>query len=126
MIVSPALEARRELARRVDSVISPAGTMIHARRGTSSLATKSSSELAPVAPSRDERRDRVGADVVDDARVAVAHQPAHDVRAHPAEADHAELHAPSLYARQRGASRPEELDVTAGPDRDRGSPGRSA
>ena len=36
----------------VDSVISPAGTMIQAWRGGSSFATKSSSELEPVAPSR--------------------------------------------------------------------------
>ena len=48
-----------------------------------------------------ERRDGVGADVVDHAGVAVAHQAAHDVRAHPAQADHAELHAASLYARKR-------------------------
>jgi hypothetical protein len=30
--------------------------------------------------------------VVDNTFVAMAHDPAHDVRAHPAEADHAELH----------------------------------
>ena len=33
--------------------------------------------------------------------MAVSHQAAHDVRAHPAQANHAELHAPSLYARKR-------------------------
>ena len=35
---------------------------------------------------------RVGALVVDDAVVSGAHQPPHDVAAHPAEADHPELH----------------------------------
>ncbi len=40
-----------------------------------------------------ERRDRLGVDVVDDAGVAARMQPADDVRAHPAETDHAELHA---------------------------------
>src|SRR5260370_12865176 len=35
---------------------------------------------------------RVGALVIDDAVVPGTHQPAHDVAAHPAEADHAELH----------------------------------
>ena len=39
--------------------------------------------------------DRVGVDVVDDAIVAVAHQPPHEVRSHPAEADHSELCHPS-------------------------------
>ena len=95
----------RRARRTVVSVISPAGTITQARRGASSLATKSSSEVAPVAPSASSADDRVGADVVDDARVPVAHQAAHDVGAHPAEADHAELHGASLYARQRDAGR---------------------
>ena len=47
----------------------------------------------------DELCDGVGGDVVDDAGVALSHQPPHDVRTHPAETDHAELHAPSLYPR---------------------------
>src|SRR6476659_2516364 len=38
-------------AATVRSVISPAGSMTHAVRGLDSLATKSSSESAPVAPS---------------------------------------------------------------------------
>ena len=69
-----------------------AGSMSQRARGFSSLATKSSSEPAPVAPSRLELLDRVGVDVVDDAAVAVAHQPADEVGPHPAEPDHAELH----------------------------------
>jgi hypothetical protein len=39
--------------------------------------------------------------------VAVAHQPAHDVRAHPPEADHAELHRVeilSAWQRRRTSS----------------------
>ena len=80
--------------------------MTQARRGTSSSATKSSSEVGAGRSLGRERRDGVRADVVDDARVAVPHQPAHDVRAHPAETDHAELHAPSLYARKHGGRHP--------------------
>ena len=38
---------------------------------------------------------RRGIAVIDHAIMAVAHQPAHDVSAHPAEADHAKLHAAS-------------------------------
>ena len=51
---------------------------------------------APVAPSPASCFDRVGAHVVDDALVAVAHQPPHEVGAHPAEADHPELHPAPL------------------------------
>ncbi len=91
MIASPASSFAASSVT-VDSVISPAGTITQAARGASSLATKSSSESAPVGALGGERGDRVGVDVVDDALVAVAHQPADDVRAHPAEADHAELH----------------------------------
>ena len=39
-----------------------------------------------------QRRNRGGIDVVDDARVPAAHEPAHHARSHPSEADHAELH----------------------------------
>ena len=35
--------------------------------------------------------DRVRIDVIDDAVVSVTHQPADDVRPHPAQADHSEL-----------------------------------
>ena len=91
MIASPA-SSRSASSLTVLSVISPAGTMTQTARGLSSLATKSSSESAPVAPSPASVDDGVGVDVVDDALVAVAHQPANDVRAHPPEADHAELH----------------------------------
>ena len=39
-----------------------------------------------------QRLDRVGAHVVADAAMAVAHQPPHDVGAHPPQSDHPELH----------------------------------
>jgi hypothetical protein len=39
-----------------------------------------------------QRLDRVGVDVVGHAAVAVAHEPADEVGAHPAEPDHPELH----------------------------------
>ena len=66
--------------------------MIQAARGAVSLAANSSSEDAPVAPSPASSVTASGVDVVHDALVAVAHQPAHDVGAHPAESDHPELH----------------------------------
>ena len=66
-----------------------------------------------------ERRDGIGADVVDHAGVAVAHQAAHDVRAHPAQANHAELHGASLYARMR-----DERWIEACGRRDAGGRGR--
>ena len=43
--------------------------------------------------SYDETRDRFGILVEDDAFVSVPHQPAHEVGAHPSQADHAELHS---------------------------------
>ena len=89
MIASPASSFAAS-SLTVLSVISPAGTMTHAARGFSSLATKSSSESAPVAPSPARVADRVGVDVEDDALVAVAHQPANEVRAHAPETDHAQ------------------------------------
>ena len=100
MIASPALSRAPERAdRRLGDLAGrdhdprPAR---HVERGDEVLE-----RVAPVAPSADERRDGIGADVVDDAGVAVAHQAAHDVRAHPAQANHAELHGASLYARKR-------------------------
>ena len=48
-------------------------------------------------------------------------QPAHDVRAHPAETDHAQLHGPTLYPRKRGASRPEEARARVRPEPDSSS-----
>ncbi len=51
MIVSPC-SIRAPRSSIVLPVISPAGTITQAARGTESLATKSASELDPVAPSR--------------------------------------------------------------------------
>ena len=82
-------------ASTVASVISPAGSITQTVRGFSSLPTNSSSAPARRALAG-ERRDRLRVPVVDDAVMARAHQPADDVAAHPAEADHAELHLPLL------------------------------
>ena len=43
-------------------------------------------------PLASKRADRVVAFVVDDAAMPGAHQPPHDIAAHPAEPDHPELH----------------------------------
>ena len=50
MIMSPD-SIRSPSALIVWPVISPAGTITHAARGTESLLTKSASELEPMAPS---------------------------------------------------------------------------
>ena len=68
-------------------------------------------------PSAASSVDRVGAHVVDDALVAVAHEPPHEVRAHPAEADHAELHRVSLRHR-KAHSLPGERGVLSPSGRD--------
>ena len=49
--------------------------------------------------------DRLGVLVVDDGRVPVLHQPADDVAAHPAEADHAELHLYDSFSSARRDAR---------------------
>ena len=90
MMTSPGSMQLGELVDDLCPVIA-AGTITHAARGFSSFATKSSSDGGAGRALALERRHRVGADVVDDALVPVAHQAAHDVRAHPAEADHAKL-----------------------------------
>ena len=66
MIVSPG-SIRAPRSSIVLSVISPAGTITQTARGAASLATKSASELDPVAPSVSSALDGVGVDVVDDA-----------------------------------------------------------
>ena len=104
MIASPALEERAE---RVDRRLGDLAGRDHDPRPARDVEL--GDEVVERARARrtlgDERRHGVRADVVDDAGVAVAHQPSHDVRAHPAQADHAELHASSLYARQRDDGR---------------------
>ena len=69
-----------------------AGSISQALRGFVSLPTNSSIEAAPIAPSVDQRRDARRVDVVDDAFMAVAHQAAHHVGAHPAQSHHSDLH----------------------------------
>ena len=49
------------------------------------------------APLAREPGDGIGADVVDDAVVATAHEPAHHVGAHAAQSDHPNLHGAAPY-----------------------------
>ena len=77
-------------ASMVDSVILPAGSITQTVRGFSSLPTKSSSSPRRCAPSAASAATAFGVLVVDDGRVAVPHQPADDIAAHPPQADHAE------------------------------------
>ena len=70
----------------------PAGIITQTARGCSSLLTKSSQRRAAGRALTLELLDRLGVDVEDHALVSVAHQPAHDVGAHPAQTDHSQLH----------------------------------
>ena len=79
-------------ASMVASVILPAGSITQAVRGFSSLLDEILQRLGAGRAVGGERGDRFGILVVNDRRVSVLHQPADDVAAHPAEADHAELH----------------------------------
>jgi len=72
--------------------VNAAGTMSHTERGASSLAARSASDVAPVAPSAVRAGDRVGVDVVDDHVVTRGAQPAGEACAHAAESDHSDLH----------------------------------
>ena len=91
MIASPD-SSRSARSLTVVSVISPAGTITQAARGALQLGDEVVERVGAGRALAGQRRDRVGVDVVDDALVAVAHQPADDVGAHPPESDHAELH----------------------------------
>ena len=76
------------------SVISPAGTITQTARGLLELGDEVVERVGAGRALAGQLLDRVGVDVVDDALVAVAHQPADEVGAHPAESDH-----PSCMAR---------------------------
>ena len=69
-----------------------AGTISQIARGLASCLTKSASDADPLRAVCGQLRDRLAVAIVDDAGVAVALQPAHHVRAHPAKTDHSELH----------------------------------
>ena len=91
MMVSPG-SIRLASFITVLSVAAPAGTITQAARGLVSFLTKSSMEVAPVAPSPARPLDVVGVQVEHDALMAASHQAAHHVRAHSSQTDHAELH----------------------------------
>ncbi len=74
------------------SPVNAAGTITHTARGLLSLATNSSRVVGAGRALACELLHRVGVDVVDDALVAVAHESADEVRAHPTQSHHAELH----------------------------------
>ena len=82
-------------ARRSSSSTNAAGTMIQTARGFESLLHEVLDRRRAGRTFRRQRRHDVCAHVVGDALVAVTHEATHEVRAHPAEADHAELHRPA-------------------------------
>ena len=69
-----------------------AGTISQTARGLSSFFTKSASEGGPRRFLLDQFLDRVGRPVEDHAVMASLEKPPHHVGAHPAQADHSELH----------------------------------
>ena len=69
-----------------------AGTISQIARGFASFFTKSASEEAPTAFSLAKSLTACGDAVKNDALMSVLDQAAHHVGAHPAQADHAELH----------------------------------
>ena len=73
-----------------------AGTISQTARGFASFFTKSASDDAPTAFSFASSCDRLRRHVEDHALVAAPDQPPHHVRAHPAQADHSELHGDSF------------------------------
>ena len=76
----------------VSWVISPAGSITQTARGVSSLRTNSARSPLRRRLRRPVATHRVGAFIVDDAAMAVPHQPPHDIAAHPAQTDHPKLH----------------------------------
>ncbi len=103
MIASPD-SSRSASSLTVLSVISPAGTITQTARGCVELGDEVVERVGAGGALAGERGDRVRVDVVDDALVAVAHQAAHDVRAHPSESDHPELHRHRILSAVRQAT----------------------
>ena len=93
MIASPD-SSRSSSSLTVLSVISPAGTITQTARGLDELGDEVVERVGAGRPLAGERGDGVRVDVEDDALVAVAHQAPHEVRSHPSESDHSELHGP--------------------------------
>ena len=66
--------------------------MIQTWRGACERGDKARERVDALGAFAGERLHRIGAAIVDDELVAAAHEAARHVRAHPAEADHSELH----------------------------------
>ena len=85
-------------AEIVSSTGLPAGTMIHTTRGAVSFDTTSAGAVAPSAPRLDVFLNGRGRSIEYNHAVAASHQPLRHVAAHPAEADHCELHRLSVLS----------------------------
>ena len=85
------LEMRHQLRRAPRRRRRPAPSA-RSRAAASCFATRSASVAAPIAPSFCKRGDRRRLHVVDDALMPFGQQATHHAGAHPAEADHCELH----------------------------------
>ena len=97
MIASPD-SSFAPISATVFSVISPAGTITHAVRGLVELGDEIVERVGGGRTLVGQRLGRVGVDVVDHALVAIAHETANDVRAHPSQSDHPQLHEPDTKA----------------------------
>ena len=76
-------------------MISPAGTITQTERGRGELRGQVLERGGALGALLLELGDRVGVDVEGDDPVAVAHQAARHVGAHPAQSDHPQLHGPN-------------------------------
>ena len=94
MIASPA--ASSGASSSITLPTTPAGTIIHTARGASSLATRSATDVAAVAPSFASAAPGAGSGSYTTHWWPAACEAAHDVGAHAPEADHAELHHDSV------------------------------
>ena len=66
--------------------------MTQTTRDDSSWPTRSSSDAGRKRALSRQLRNGISVDVVDDAFVTIAHEASDDVRAHPTESDHSEIH----------------------------------
>ena len=93
------LEQRGDL---IDDLAGDAGRDHHPDdAGRGQLADEVLHRLRPGRALAGQRRHRLGIDVEDHALVSVAHQAPDDVGAHPAEADHSQLHLETLVSRRQ-------------------------
>ena len=101
-------QCREQLRRWCSRPAAPAGTMTQTTRGALSRPQRSARSFAALGAHRDVRLHRVGAPVEHHHLVPALQQALHHVAAHPAQADHGELHerSPDHVGRPSSSSTP--------------------